>query len=254
MTRRGGAVPDLLSPNITATLSIVGVIIRYSFYLVGALLFTLLAIAVLWSWRPQAKPQVLLPGFHLAATDFAPLRMRTRIVALGQTGRIEAKQYGQLHDREMDMTVAMTVLPKGRVPIGDLLQQLYGLQRIGIMDRAIIMPVQNFYDLETRFGEMRAAELRIDIDGRRKLCLGFTSRFDTEAVFLAGWRCEANGSRPNPSELACMLDGMVLDAPLASADADAFIRQRASRAASCSAVPVTQTTDTRTYIPRVRVR
>jgi hypothetical protein len=47
-----------------------------------------------------------------------------------------------------------------------------------------------------------------------------------------------------------MLDGMVLDAPLASAEADAFIRQRASRAASCSAVPVTQTTDTRTYIPR----
>jgi hypothetical protein len=254
-TRGSGTVSDLLSPNVTTAVSIVGVMIRYSFYLVGAFVFALVGLALLWSWRPQVKPEPnQQPAFHLAASDLARLPMTSRVITIGGTGRIEAKRYGRLHDRDMDMTVAMIIPPKGRLVTGDLLQELYGLQKLGIMERAALMSVQSFHDLETRFGEMRAADLRIDIDGRRKLCLGFTSRFDIAAVFLVGWHCEANGSRPSAAELACMLDRMVLDAPLVSDEADAFMRQRASRAPSCSAVPVSQTTDTRTHIPRVRVR
>jgi hypothetical protein len=247
---------DLSTPNLTAALSVTGVIIRYSFYFVGALVFALVGIAIVWSWRPQVKAEPnRQPAFHLAAADLARLPMTSRVITVDRTGRIEAKQYGQLHDRDLDMTVAMIIPPKGRVLTGDLFQELRGLQTLGIMRRAAaIVPAQSFYDLETRFGEMRAADVRIDVDGRRKLCLGFTSRFDTAAVYLVGWHCEANGSRPSPTALACMLDRMVLDATLVSDEADAFIRQRLSRASSCSAVPVAQTTDTRTYIPRARVR
>lgn len=247
---------DLLSHNATSALSVTGVIIRYSFYLGGAFVFALVGVTILWSWRPQQQVKPVVnpqPAFHLAATDLARLPMTSRI-AVGANGRIEAKRYGQLHDRDMDMTVTMVTLPKGRVPTGDLLQELYGLQRLGIMDRAAIVPTQSFYDLETRFGELRAADLRIDIDGRRKLCLGFSSRFDTSAVYLVGWRCEANGSRPSSAELACLLDSMVLDGALGSYEAEGFILQHASRPPSCSAAPVTQTTDTRTYIPRARAR
>jgi hypothetical protein len=43
--------------------------------------------------------------------------------------------------------------------------------------RATMLP--NFYDLETRFGAVRAREMRVDADGRWKQCLAFRSRFDT---------------------------------------------------------------------------
>ena len=109
-----------------------------------------------------------------------------------------------------------------------------------------------FYDLQTRFGPARAQEFRVDADGRRKLCLAYLSRFETPAVYLKGWYCETSGAKADPYELACDLDSLVLDASLASVDADAFLRERMKRPKACSGAPVTRTTDTRPYRPPVR--
>jgi hypothetical protein len=92
--------------------------------------------------------------------------------------------------------------------------------------------------------------MQLITDGRSKPCLGFISRFDTSAVYLKGWICEANGSKPNASSLACTLNALVLDAPLASVDADRFMRERMVRGGSCAASPVSQTVDTRSRTPR----
>jgi len=104
-----------------------------------------------------------------------------------------------------------------------------------------------FHDLVTRFGAARAQEFHVDADGRRKLCLAYVSRFDTAAIYIKGWYCEASGAKANSYDLACDLDSLVIDAPLASAEADAFMRERMKRQRLCSAEPVTQTTDTRPY-------
>ena len=99
------------------------------------------------------------------------------------------------------------------------------------------------YDLENRFGEFRATEMRVDTDGRWKNCLAFRSRLDTAAVYFTGWYCDGSGAKPAAGALACMLDRLVLDADLASKEGD--MRARMARPPNCSAEPVTQTTDVR---------
>jgi len=100
------------------------------------------------------------------------------------------------------------------------------------------------HDLETRFGPVHAAETRITADGLIKPCLAFKSRFATEAVRLEGTYCEATGAKPSPHRLACILDGLVLDARLASTQADAFLRGRMAQRPYCTSTPVSQTMDT----------
>ena len=109
--------------------------------------------------------------------------------------------------------------------------------------RRPVMMTQIHYDLDTRFGEFRATEMRIDTDGRWKQCLAFRSRFETAAVYLTGWYCDGSGSRPSANSLACTLDKLVIDQELASKDADQFLRERMTKPALCQATPVTQTTD-----------
>jgi hypothetical protein len=101
------------------------------------------------------------------------------------------------------------------------------------------------YDLETRYGPVHAVEMRVETDGRWKQCLSYSSRFNTNAVALLGWSCDATGSKPGPDALACALDKLVLDKPLATADADVFMRERMMRPANCSATLVSQTIDVR---------
>jgi hypothetical protein len=50
-------------------------------------------------------------------------------------------------------------------------------------------------DWQTDKGSI-AVETRVETDGRWKQCLAFSSRFDTRAVFLSGWTCDATGTKP----------------------------------------------------------
>jgi len=102
----------------------------------------------------------------------------------------------------------------------------------------------NYHDLETRFGSVRAVEMRVNSDGRWKQCLAYQSRFDHPSVHLLGWFCDGTGSKPNPDSLACTLDKLTLTKQLSSREADEFLRNRMTKPAHCSAQGVTQTTDT----------
>ena len=82
------------------------------------------------------------------------------------------------------------------------------------LKRAIIM-TQTHYDLDTRFGEYRATEMRVDTDGRWKQCLAYRSRLETASVYLTGWYCDGSGSKPSASSLACILDKLVIERELA---------------------------------------
>jgi hypothetical protein len=60
-----------------------------------------------------------------------------------------------------------------------------------------------------------------------------------------GWFCDASGAKPSAATLACTLDRLTLDRDPDSKAANVFLRERLARPASCSAIPVSQTTDTR---------
>ena len=68
--------------------------------------------------------------------------------------------------------------------------------------------------MDTRFGAVRAADLNVNSDGFIKQCIVFLTRFETNAVYMKGWLCEASGAKPSADKLACMIDRMVLDKPL----------------------------------------
>ncbi|HKA78965.1 MAG TPA: hypothetical protein VKD43_02990 [Xanthobacteraceae bacterium] len=228
---------ETVSPKIV----IAGAVIRYGFYLVGSLVLGGIGLVVLsgWNWLPQAIDEA--PAFRISAPGLQHLSVSGHVVSSGRFGRVEVRQYGRLNSREQDLAVVMVMPPKG---IGMGTEFVQDLRNVNLLRgaRATMMPTH--YDLENRFGEFRTTEMRVDTDGRWKNCLAFRSRLDTAAVYFTGWYCDASGTKPGAQALACLLDRLVLDADLASKEANGFLRARMGRAAYCSAEAVTQTTDT----------
>jgi hypothetical protein len=229
--------------RVVASVSIAGIIIRYGFYLIGALVLASLPIAVTSLWGGRVKTVDEKPAFRIAAPELSRMPMRSKVITSRYYGRVETRHYGQIYDRDMDLTVALIMPPKDKATITiDGLPDIPDIKPL--RNRRVVSNAFN-HDLETRFGPLRATDVRVDTDGRWKQCLTYYSRFASDDVTLAGWYCDASGSKPSPDRLACLLDRLVLDGPLESRDADAFIREQGARAARCSASPVTQTMDTR---------
>jgi hypothetical protein len=227
-------------PHVPAPIWYAGAFIRYAFYLLGALVFAVILVGVLSVSSARVKTVDQQPAFRLDASELARMPVRPHVIT-GHGGRMEVRQHGQLHDRNADMTIALVMPPASWSGGNQLGVELANMGPARLVSWRL---TQTHYDLDTRFGPVRAAEMTVDADGRRKLCLGFLSRFESTAVYLKGWYCEASGTKASPDNLACVLDRLVLDARLASEAADAFLRERAGRKASCAARPVTQTTDT----------
>jgi hypothetical protein len=227
--------------SLTTMVTGTGVIIRYSFYLVGVIVLGMIGIGIMSIYNSQPRAIDERPSFHFAAPHLAKLPVRSQIVTGGRFGRMELVQYGALHDRDMNFSIGMGFPPVGALVTADTVPQISSL-----MPRNMRYAMtSSYHDLETRFGALRATEFRVESDGQWKQCLAFASRFDTAALYLIGWVCDASGAKPNAATLACTLDKFTLDRDLPSRDADAFLRTKMARSATCSAVPVSQTTDTR---------
>ena len=227
--------------SLTTVAAGTGVIIRYAFYLIGAVVIGMIGIGIVSAYSSRTRTVDERPSFHLAAQHLASLPTRSQILTGGRFGRMELLQYGAVHNRGVNFSIAMGFPPAGALVTADTVPQISSLMP---RDMRSVMS-SNYHDLETRFGPVRATEFRVESDGQWKQCLAFASRFDTTAVYLVGWFCDASGAKPSAVTLACTLDRFTLDRELLSSEADAFVRARISRPASCSAVPVSQTTDTR---------
>lgn len=228
--------------SLTRVVTGTGIIVRYSFYLVGALVIGMIGIGILSAYGSRTRTVDERPSFHLAAQHLARLPTRSQIITGGRFGRIELLQYGAVHNRDVNFSIGVGFPPAGALLTADTVPQISSLMPHNMRSAM----TSNYHDLETRFGSVRATEFRIESDGQWKQCLAFASRFDTPAMYLIGWFCDASGAKPSAATLACTLDRFTLDRELPSSEADAFMRTRMSRPAACSAIPVSQTTDTRT--------
>ncbi|MCX7313255.1 MAG: hypothetical protein WCG92_02900 [Hyphomicrobiales bacterium] len=222
-------------------LSVAGAVIRYSFYAVGAIVLGAIGLSLMSVWKFVPKAVDAPPAFRIAAGEFASKSVSGHVVRSSRLGRAEVLQYGQLHNRTNDLAVALVMPPKG---IGMGTMFLQDLTDINLLRGKRMVVSQMNYDIDTRFGEYRATEARVDTDGRWKQCLAYRSRFDTAAVYVTGWYCDGSGSKPSANALACVLDKLVVEGELASKEADAFMRGRMAKSGHCQAEPVSQTTDT----------
>jgi len=239
---RSSLASSLRASPVTTAVTGVGIAIRYSFYLFGAIVFAMIAFGTSYVWQSRTKLVEADTSFRLATNELARFAVKTLVLNGTWAGRVEMRQYGNLHDRDTDMTVFMVVPPKAIEVARYFGQEVLDMRTL--RDTRVMLS-QRHYDMETRFGPMRAADMNVDADGRIKQCIAFLTRFETAAVYLKGWLCEASGAKPNADKLACMIDRLTLDKTLESKEADAFLRARMARPASCSATPVSQTTDTR---------
>lgn len=226
--------------QFSSAVSLAGTFIRYTFYFIGAIVLGIIGVALIWIWSNRVKVVEDKPAFRIADGSVARLPVASDIITSGQFGRVEVMQYGTLQNRETDLTVAMSFPPQGSVKT---------LSGLALRDTKLLRDVRyqtlaTHYDLETRYGPIHAVEMRIEADGRWKQCLSYSSRFNTSAIFLTGWTCDATGTKPGADALACALDKLVIDKELASRDADAYLRERMARPAYCTARQVTQTFDT----------
>jgi hypothetical protein len=136
------------------------------------------------------------PSFRLTTSDLGRLRPSGQVMTLGATGRVEARQYGRLSDRDTDLTVAIVMPPQGQLPQVNLQTEMARLRWLKLFSPVNSWTMQRYHDLETRFGMVRAVDMQVNVDGLTKLCLGFASRFDMPDAYLAGWICSANGALP----------------------------------------------------------
>jgi hypothetical protein len=233
---------DALSrPSLANVVFGTGIVIRYSFYLVGALVIGMIGVAIMSAYNDRTRVIDERPSFYLAATHLSRFTPRTQVVTGGRFGRMELLQYGSFHNRDVNFNIGMGFPPAGAAMTRDFAPQISSLMPGNI--RTLMS--SNYHDLETRFGSVRATEVRLESDGQWKQCLAFVSRFDTTALYLIGWFCDASGAKPSAATLACTIDKLTLNKDLASKEADTFMRTQAVKPASCSAIPVSQTTDMR---------
>jgi hypothetical protein len=233
---------ETITAGAMPALTAAGAIIRYSCYAVVAGVMGVVGLSILSVWKVVPQPVDAPPAFRIAAGEFAGRATSGHVVSSSRLGRAEVLQYGQLHNRNTDLAVALIMPPKGYGMGTQFIQDLTDVNLLRA--RRPMFLTQTHYDLDTRFGEYRATEMRVDTDGRWKQCLAYRSRFDTASVYLTGWYCDGTGSRPSVNSLACILDKLVIERELASKDADAFLRGRMAKSAYCRADSVTQTTDT----------
>ena len=240
-----------MSSQFRAALGTAGTAFRYAFLLSGTLFFGIVALAV---WRGWSAVSSVVPTasepVQITVPELARLKPSNKAWKSG-FGWQQEVQYGRIYDRDTDFRLLVT-MPSQTV------QNLSSASFTQLPDirefaRARYSYPQTHYDLETRFGQVRAAQFEADVDGRIKLCLGYASRFDTSSFTYRGWFCEANGARPSPSALACMLDRIVIAGRLPSAGAQAFVDTMAKRPGRCTADPVSQTVDTRPPRPPRRL-
>ena len=239
--------------QISTVGSYAGKTVRYSFYVMGTVVLALIGITVMRvsSFFDQPTSVSTKASFQITSPDIARLSS-TRNSAKFNAGWQEVVQYGQIYDRNTDFTLVVNMPSNPDTPvIRDYSSEMSTLRPL--LRTAYMGGVSNYYDLETRFGPVRAANFQINSDGQIKLCVSYLSRFDTTAVYLKGWYCEASGARPNFYTLACTLDRITLKGVLPTAAAQTFFEERMKRSPRCSAEPVSQTTDTRPPQPPRRL-
>jgi len=228
--------------QISTAVSLAGTFVRYSFYFSGAIVMAIIGVTLILVWSNRVAIVADKPAFRIADGSVSGLPVSTDVVAGGRLGRIEVVQYGTLNNRRTDFTVVMSFPPRGVFGNTQLTTDLREARLLRDV-RAVTLPTH--YDLETRYGSFHAVEMQIETDGRWKQCLAYSTRFNSSAVSMMGWTCDATGSKPGADALACTLDKLVIDKKLATPEADAYMRERMLRPANCSATIVSQTTDVR---------
>jgi hypothetical protein len=233
---------EITTGQLSSAVSLAGTFVRYSFYFFGAIVMAIVGVVAISVWSNRVTLIADQPAFRIADGSVAGLPVTTDIIAGGRLGRIEVVQYGTLHNRRPDLTVVMSFPVKGTVGSTQLTTDL---REARLLRDVRAVPLPTHYDLETRYGSLHAVEMQIETDGRWKQCLAFSTRFNSSAVSLMGWTCDGTGSKPGADALACTLDKLLIDRKLATAEADAYMRERMMRPANCSATIVSQTTDIR---------
>lgn len=230
-----------------------GKAVRYSFYVAGTFVFAVIGMISLQVWGFLNARQVTAKASFQINTPELTRLPSTANSARFNAGWQEVVQYGKVYDRGTDFTLVVNMPSSPEVPqIRDYSSEMSNLRPL-LRSAYMAMGVTAYYDLETRFGPARAANFQINSDGQTKLCVSYLSRFDTTALYIKGWYCEASGARPNFHTLACMIDRITLKGVLPTAAAQSFFEERMKRPARCSAEPVSQTTDTRPPRPPRRL-
>jgi hypothetical protein len=225
----GGSIAASLTQAFAAATAPGGILTRKSTFVASGGVLVGLAVVgfvILGVLRPAPDPAAI----RLNDPDLASLPTQSTVALDEQTGRRDVRRYGKLDHRDMDSTLVMVMPPVGRSTTRDFDQEVGELEPL----RNTIATVEGMYDFATRYGAYRAIEFSVDMDGRWKQCFAFLSRFESAAIYVKGWVCDAVGSRMNADRVACALDGATF-APVPSMDADSFLAERAARQPVCAA-------------------
>ena len=104
---------ETIAAGEVSPIAVVGAVIRYSFYAVGALALGAVGLGVMSLSNFIPRPVDAPPAFRIAAGEFAGKATSGHVVTSSRLGRAEVLQYGQLYNRTTDLAVALIMPPKG---------------------------------------------------------------------------------------------------------------------------------------------
>jgi len=115
-----------------------------------------IGLSIMSVWKIVPQPVDAAPAFRIAAGEFASKPTSGHVVTSSRFGR--ALQYSQLNNRNTDLAVALIMPPKGFGMGTQLIQDLADVNLLRL--KHPMMMTQTHHDLDTRFGEFRATEMR----------------------------------------------------------------------------------------------
>ena len=172
--------------QLSAAGTYAGRAIRVSFYIAGTVIFALIAIVLLRvsSFFNQPSSVSTRTSFQINSPDITR-RPAKSSAAHFSGGWQEILQHGQIYDRDTDFTLVVNMPSNPDTPVvRDYSHEMSTLRPL--LRTAYMGGISNYYDLQTRFGPVRAANFQTYADGRIKLCVSYLWRFDTDAVYLKG--------------------------------------------------------------------
>src|SRR5262252_5947678 len=108
----GAMSSESLEPRLSSV-TLAGLIIRYGFFIVGALVLSAIGADMFAIWKIQPTPIDDPPAFRVAASSLTQLPVSGHVIGSGRYGRIEVRQYGRLSNRDVDLAVVMVMPRKG---------------------------------------------------------------------------------------------------------------------------------------------
>lgn len=231
----------LIGSTITSTA-------RLAFFALGACVFAGLLFAGHGLWRVLPLAKADPPAFAMRSGELGNLVLRREMKATGAGQHIEGLRFGSTDGADEALSLTVAVTSRDQPAFARPMPSLNDVARRDPETRHAMRTGQpRRWELSTRHGLLDAADVTLDIGGRRRNCVAFRSRHDGP-LYIEGRHCPEPGVSAQPTRAACLVHALRAVRPLHHPHLDPVLARADASPVACTALAVGGTD----FLPRRR--